>query len=374
MSRADGVFPARCWFQIASFLDASNLFSLRCVSRMLNKIASDDVLWKPICEVHHLCFDKTSLETYMQRFVRKIHISRIEDELLGRGGQTQNISSAISKLVKMAEKSDHHAMAILGMWGNYDSAATIPFAAQYLACSQHPVAIYASGRGTVQDLVSARDDLDFLICYELAKCYDTVLADPKLAQELFFAAAVHGLPLIKTTVKAANPIAKQPRPATAPAARRPRQLPLSTEARIIADMQAHQFKARPVSRKALDSAGEVGVPRVAKRPTTAAAPFQLKSQVRSSVTRLHSVKNTKKVEEEAALKFTFRARPVPSGKSVFQPSKSVKPLTEITEFTLNSDKRAEVVRTRKEIVVNGAKQQRPQTTRAGATIVQQIRA
>jgi len=41
---------------------------------------------------------------------------------------------------------------------------------------------------------------------------------------------------------------------------------------------AQQFKARPLNRKILDSAGDLGVPRVAKKVATVAQPFKLSSR------------------------------------------------------------------------------------------------
>jgi hypothetical protein len=80
------------------------------------------------------------------------------------------------------------------------------------------------------------------------------------------------------------------------------------EAAEMEEIGRHPFKALPLDRRIFDSAGEMGVPKVAARPVTEPHEFEFRSDKRTAQPRVRDLAATVGSAERPAL---FKARPAP---------------------------------------------------------------
>lgn len=136
------------------------------------------------------------------------------------------------------------------------------------------------------------------------------------------------------------------------------------EAEELEYMEAHQFKARPLDRRVLESAGDLGVPRLRPAPTTETAEFHFHTDERLrgpakdaaspppptpkrkvvgaphlETSERAAVRAAWEPEDAAEPEFAaFKAAPMPVG-SPFVPKRSARPLTTPSPFKLKTEER-----------------------------------
>lgn len=134
------------------------------------------------------------------------------------------------------------------------------------------------------------------------------------------------------------------------------------------------FKARPMP------VGSPFQPKIIERPLTKPSPFQLES-ARLHEKSVHKFeKMMEEMEKENKRRAEFHAKPMLIVDSPFKPQKSDKPLTTITEFELNTEKRSiqrkefETERKRKEqLVMEQMKQRKLQEELEKEKITKELR-
>lgn len=95
------------------------------------------------------------------------------------------------------------------------------------------------------------------------------------------------------------------------AASRPK--PPTHEQQLEAEMEEiarHPFKARTLDRRIFDSAGELGVPKVAARPVTEPVEFEFRAEKRLAQPRVRELSSTSMSPTKRSTT-SFRAKPVP---------------------------------------------------------------
>jgi hypothetical protein len=78
------------------------------------------------------------------------------------------------------------------------------------------------------------------------------------------------------------------------------------------DIQSHPFRARKLDRRIFESAGELGVPKVAAKPVTEPVEFQLRADQRSQQPRVRTSAST---SLSPAKKSPYKAKPAPKAKA-----------------------------------------------------------
>lgn len=108
----------------------------------------------------------------------------------------------------------------------------------------------------------------------------------------------------------------------------------------IAEIKKHQFRARPLDRRVLESRGDLGVPRVTKPELTEPRAFHFRSEIRAEIRNAHSGNET-----DSDASHEFKARKFPrrmfeQGPALGQRSSSSLSLTEARSPKLATAKRA----------------------------------
>ena len=102
----------------------------------------------------------------------------------------------------------------------------------------------------------------------------------------------------------------------------------TAEERVSAEMEEigrHPFRARKLDRRIFESAGELGVPKVAARPVTEPTEFQFQADKRSAQPRVRASVSSSSVSPTKRSTSSFRAKPAPknSGKMPAPKTKTV---------------------------------------------------
>lgn len=120
--------------------------------------------------------------------------------------------------------------------------------------------------------------------------------------------------------------------------------PMSTEEMEMASMaELRPFKARPLDSRILTSAGDVGVPKVARKQSTTFEPFELETDKLHERAMAEQAARVAAEEAERARAATFHAAPVPTAVKapvVVKPKPAPRPPTAPENVVLASDMRA----------------------------------